>query len=103
LGESKAIEPSRAEPSQGADRTRADVVAPSAPPLPAKSPALQDAMAKMTLDVLVYTNVKTDRLVVINGRRYVEGQYVDGLYLLEEITPQGVVLSYQGERALLRP
>jgi general secretion pathway protein B len=71
--------------------------------LPAKPTALQDAMAKMMLDVFVYTNVKADRLVVINGRRYVEGQYVDGLYLLEEITPQGAVLSYQGERALLRP
>lgn len=103
LGESKPIEPSRAEPSQGADRARADVVAPSAPSLPAKPTALQDAMAKMTLDVFVYTNVKADRLVVINGRRYVEGQYVDGLYLLEEITPQGAALSYQGERALLRP
>lgn len=102
VGESKAIEPRRAEPSQGADQARADVVVPSAPPLPAKSPALQDAMAKMTLDVFVYTNVKADRLVVINGRRYMEGQYVDGLYLLEEITPQGAVLSYQGERALLR-
>ena len=103
LGEGKAIEPSRAEPNQGADRARADVVVPSAPSLPAKPTALQDAMAKMTLDVFVYTNVKADRLVAINGRRYVEGQYVDGLYLLEEITPQGVVLSYQGERALLRP
>jgi hypothetical protein len=33
----------------------------------------------MTLDVFVYTNVKADRLVAVNGRRYVEGQYVDGL------------------------
>ena len=57
----------------------------------------------MTLDVFVYAKVKADRLAAINGRRYVEGQCVDGLYLLEEITPQGVVLSYQGERALLRP
>jgi hypothetical protein len=103
LGGGKAIEPSRAKPSGGADRARADVVVPSAPSLPAKPTTLQDAMAKMTLEVLVYTNVKADRLVVINGRRYVEGQYVDGLYLVEEITPQGTVLSYQGERALLRP
>jgi len=103
LGEGKAIEPSRAEPSQDADRARADMVVPSAPSLPAKPTALQDAMAKMTLDVFVYTNIKADRLIVINGRRYVEGQYVDGLYLVEEITPQGAVLSYQGERALLRP
>jgi len=60
-------------------------------------------MARMTLNVFVYTNVKADRMVVINGRRYVEGQYIEELYLLEEIAPEGVVLSYQGERALLRP
>jgi hypothetical protein len=95
--------PSQAGPSQAADRTRADVVVPSAPSLPATPTALHEAMAKMTLDVLVYTNVKAERMVVINGRRYAEGQYVDGLYLLEEITSQGVALSYQGERALLRP
>ncbi|HWT81574.1 MAG TPA: general secretion pathway protein GspB [Candidatus Methylomirabilis sp.] len=57
----------------------------------------------MRLDVFVYTGVKADRMVVINGRRYAEGQYVDGVYLLEEITSEGAVLSYQGERALLRP
>ncbi len=95
--------PPQAEPSSGGDRARADVVTPSPPSLPAKPPTLREAMAKMTLDVFVYTAVKADRMVVINGRRYVEGQYIDGLYLLEDITSEGVVLSYQGERALLRP
>ena len=105
-GTANPMEPSPlppAEPSQAADRSRADVTVPSAPSLPAKPPALRDAMARMTLNVFVYTNVKADRMVVINGRRYVEGQYIEELYLLEEIAPEGVVLSYQGERALLRP
>jgi hypothetical protein len=57
----------------------------------------------MTLDVFVYTDVEADRMAVINGRRYVKGQLVDGLYLLEGITPEGVVLSYRGERAVLQP
>jgi hypothetical protein len=65
--------------------------------------ALRDAVAKMTLDVLVYTDVEAQRMVVINGRQYLLGQHVDGLYLLEAITPEGAVLAYQGERALLRP
>lgn len=95
--------PHRAEPSPGADRSGREVLTPSPPSLPAKTPTLREAMAKMTLDVFVYTAVKADRMVVINGRRYVEGQYVDGLYMLEDITSEGVVLSYQGERALLRP
>jgi hypothetical protein len=69
----------------------------------AKSPTLREAMAKMTVDVFVYTSVEADRMVVISGRRYVEGEYVNGLYLLESITPEGVVLSHQGERLLLRP
>ncbi len=57
----------------------------------------------MTLDVFVYTGAKADRMVVINGHRYVPGQYVDGQYLLEDITPEGAILSYQGQRATLRP
>ena len=95
--------PPQTEPSADADRAGAEVESPSPPSLPAKSPTLREAIAKMTLDVFVYTAVKADRMVVINGRRYVPGQYVDGLYLLEDINPEGVILSYQGERALLRP
>jgi len=95
--------PSEAKASPGANQARVDVVAPPAPPLPAKPSTLQGAMAKMRLDVFVYTGVRADRMVVINGRRYAEGEYVDGVYLLEEITSEGAVLSYQGERAVLRP
>ncbi len=57
----------------------------------------------MKLDILVYTDVPADRMVIINGQRYVVGQYVDGLYLLEAITREGAVLSYQGEQAILPP
>ena len=64
---------------------------------------LREALGKMTLDVFVYTDVEADRMVVINGRRYTKGQYVDGLYLIDNITPEGVVLTYQEERVVLRP
>jgi hypothetical protein len=57
----------------------------------------------MTLDMFVYTDIEADRVAVINGRRYVKGQRVDGIYLVEGITPEGVELSYQGETAVLRP
>jgi hypothetical protein len=57
----------------------------------------------MTLDVFVYTDVEVDRMVVINGRRYVKGQLVDGLFLVEAINPDGVVLTYRDERAVLHP
>jgi hypothetical protein len=99
----ESVPPPQGGPNPGADRAHADVVAPPPSSLPAKPPTLREAMAKMTLDVFVYTGVKADRMVVINGRRYVEGQYIDELYLLEDITPEGPVLSYQGEHAILRP
>lgn len=91
--------PEKVEPPQ----TRVERVAPVAPPAPAAPPSLQAAVGRMTLDVFVYTNVEADRMVVINGRRYVQGQLIEGVYLLEAIVPDGVVLSYQGERAVLRP
>jgi hypothetical protein len=60
-------------------------------------------MTKMTLEVFVYADAEADRMVTINGRRYTKGQLVDGRYLVEDITPEGVRLSFQGERAILRP
>ena len=43
-----------------------------------------------------------ERLVYINGKKYVRGDYVDGLYLVESIAPEGVWLRYGGQRQLLR-
>jgi general secretion pathway protein B len=64
--------------------------------------SLREAMAKMTMTILLYSEVNSERMAFINDRKYVEGEYVDGRYLLESITPEGAWLSYQGERALLR-
>jgi hypothetical protein len=79
------------------------VVAPSPPAIPATPPTLVDAMAKMKLDLFLYTDVPADRMVVINGRRYIEGEQVDGLYRIESITREGALLSYKNEKLLLRP
>ena len=79
------------------------VPVPRAEPKPASpaSPSLAEVIPTLTLNALIYSEVKKERIVYIDGRRYAEGQRVNGLYLLEEITPQGVLLSYQGERDLL--
>jgi len=79
------------------------VVAPRPSAASANPPTLVDAMAKMKLDLFVYTDVPTDRMVIINGRKYVEGEQVDGLYHIDQITKDGALLSYQGEKLLLRP
>ena len=87
----------------GSDTAPASPPAVPSPAPPAPAPSLRDAMAKMTVETLLHTENPEQRMVVINGRRYVEGQYVEGRYLIEAITPEGAVLSYQGERALLTP
>lgn len=65
--------------------------------------SLQDAVEKMTISILLYSENKAERLVFINGRKYVEGDTVEGSYLLESITPDGAVLGYGEERVTIRP
>jgi len=65
--------------------------------------SLQEAVGKMTLSLLMFADAKEERMVFIDGDKYAEGDYVEGIYLLESITMDGAVLSYQGERALLKP
>jgi hypothetical protein len=68
---------------------------------PRASPA--EAPARFTLDVLVYSDAPAERLVFINGRKYVEGQAVDGETVVEEITPNGAVLRQANRRIVLSP
>jgi hypothetical protein len=42
-------------------------------------------------------------MVFINGRKYVEGQVLDGGVLLERITPEGAVLRHADRSVVLRP
>jgi len=57
----------------------------------------------MRLEVLVYSEVAAERMVFINGRKYLQGQAVDGKYVVERITPDGAILTHQGQRFLLKP
>jgi hypothetical protein len=42
-------------------------------------------------------------MVFINGRKYVEGQAVDGETVVEQITPDGAVLRNAERRIVLSP
>jgi hypothetical protein len=83
------------------------VAAPAQPPDAgagkAAQPAPPQTLPRLTLDVLVYSEVPAERLVFINGRKYVEGQSLDGDAIVEQITPDGAVLQHQGKRIVLRP
>jgi hypothetical protein len=99
--ESKAIQTA---PKQNDQPNQRATVHPEPPPAEATAPMpLREAIQKMKITVLMYSEVPSERVVFINGKKYSEGDSVEGCYLLEKITMGGVELSYMGERALLRP
>jgi hypothetical protein len=57
--------------------------------------------ANLKLQVHVWAPDARDRVVFLNGRKYVEGQTVDGKVVVERIAEDGVVLAYQGQRVTL--
>jgi general secretion pathway protein B len=76
---------------------------PGAGPGRAAPAAPSDALARLTLDVLVYSDQPAERFVFINGRKYVEGQAVTGDAVIEQITPDGAVMRHADQRIVLRP
>jgi len=64
---------------------------------------LLKTVARLKLTMLLYSKSAAERLALINGRQYLEGQKIVDTVLVEAITPTGVVLSSEGERYLLRP
>jgi hypothetical protein len=109
---------SRSEPKPAAGAPPVETVAPRPDPdtanpsakenVPAPLAAqaggsLEEAVARMTLNILVYEEAEADRRVFINGKKYMRGDLVEGKYLIERITIEGATLSYEGARVLLRP
>jgi hypothetical protein len=81
-------------------RTKESVPPPAVPTAPV---SLEEAVARMTLNMLVYEEAETNRRVYINGKKYMKGDLVEGKYLIEEITKEGATLSFEGARTTLRP
>jgi hypothetical protein len=68
----------------------------------AKGPATPAERAGLKLEALIYSDLPAQRMVFINGRRYAEGDVIDGRLRVEEIQEDGVELSDQGRRFTLR-
>jgi len=68
------------------------------PPVAAAKPAAPPEASGLRLEALIYADVPTERMVFINGRRYREGDSIDGRLRIEEIREDGVELSDQGRR-----
>lgn len=46
----------------------------------------------------MYSDVPAQRMVFINGRRYGEGDTIEGGAVLERITPDGAIVNQHGQR-----
>jgi len=74
---------------------------PTIQPTPA-TPAAPPESAGLRVEALIYADTPAERMVFINGRRYREGDSIDGRLRIEEIREEGVELSDQGRRFILR-
>lgn len=89
-------------PGVRASATPPQAAAPVEPPAAAARPAPPAERSGLKLEALIYSDLPAQRMVFINGRRYAEGDVVDGRLRVEEIQEEGVELSEQGRRFTLR-
>jgi len=61
-------------------------------------PEMQRAIPPMAVTIHVYSPLESQRILFINNREYHKGDLIEGGARVEAIVPDGVVLSYQGER-----
>ena len=59
---------------------------------------LREQLAPLNLDLHVYGDSPERRFVLINSQRYQTGDWLQEGLLLETITAEGVILSFQGQR-----
>ena len=72
------------------------------PPAPDVGPELREAVEKFKLEVLVWAADPRDRMVFLSGRKFVEGQSLDGKVVVERIAEDSIVLAYQGQRVRVK-
>jgi len=85
-------------PSSQADGPGMLLETDNAPLLQQMPPEMQRAIPPMAVTIHVYSSQESQRILFINNREYHQGSLIDGGARVEAIVPDGVVLSYQGER-----
>ncbi len=85
-------------PSLQADGPAVLLETDNTPLLQQMPPEMQRAIPPMAVTIHVYSPQESQRILFINNREYHKGSLIEGGARVEEIVPDGVVLSYQGER-----
>jgi general secretion pathway protein B len=65
--------------------------------------SIQQSLPPITISVSLYSNDPSSRMAKINGAMIREGEYLTTGLRVEEITPDGVIFSYQDYRFRARP
>jgi general secretion pathway protein B len=60
--------------------------------------AARGGVAALHLDLHVYTTQPQQRFIFVNSRKYKEGDTLAEGPVVEQITPDGAVLNFQGSR-----
>ena len=107
--EARVTAPPEGSAGSATGEARLPAIPPAAGPSPEPAPGRParpgpaETVPRFTLDVLVYSDAPAERLVFINGRKYVEGQAVDEQTVVEQITPDGAILRHGERRIVLSP
>ena len=62
-------------------------------------PALLQQVLAIPISAHIYSSKPAERMVIINGRAVHEGDSLPSGTLVEQITPDGISVSFQGYRA----
>lgn len=76
---------------------------PAVPRLSEMPEAFRRTFPKLHFEVHAYDDDPAKRFVMLNGRRYRENETLSEGLLISEITPAGVIFSYQNEMVLISP
>jgi type II secretory pathway predicted ATPase ExeA len=93
--------PSDESPRQRRRRARAELQGSASPP-PASSEALPPQELPLKIDMLVWAPEPRERMVYVNGHRYVEGETLANGAILQRIEQDGIILIQAGQRLRLR-
>lgn len=80
------------------DAASSKPAAPEVPKWHELAPEVRDAVPSLVVSMLIYSQSHQDRWININGSKKREGEEISPGLKLEQITPDGAIFSYRGQR-----